>query len=390
MIFIKSWDGSDNLHYTDHHCVCFLQAGFSHTNSFISIVPNSCILKATHTHAPTHTCTCSEPDLYLLLYPVSLGTPCPAHMIAPFPGPLLPAFTLFPWQLSFKWVEPLLSARLVKNSFPKSDTGNQLLLSQRFLFLLRSFRCHHCFLSDCRTHLLSTHTYLEFFLKKHTHSEIAALTDSQTDLQKAQRKCSLVNWWGVETEEWYSTAPECQRTDTLLCHVFLTLLRNPCVFDGSYAGHFLPTAGAVQSFISHLHKLRGRTSECEGSVYKCVKMSMCVFVLQWYFHIFLCFPPSCVCLFVFPCVCASTYVYHYTFFLQLLSICDQHREVLFCVLFCCTLTDEVPCLNLAFTSVCRCRRSRINAASATRPSARKEGWMSTWGPTQERNLSNVM
>lgn len=117
---------------------------FSHMHT------NSCILKAAHTHASTS----SEPDLYLLLYPVSVGTPCPAHMIAPFPGPLLPAFTLFPWQLSFKWVEPLLSARLVKNSLPKSDSGNQLSLSPRFSLLLKSFRCHRCFPSDCWTHLL--------------------------------------------------------------------------------------------------------------------------------------------------------------------------------------------------------------------------------------------
>lgn len=175
VILVNSGDWSGNLCYTDHPCVCVLEAGFSHTHSFIFHIPhslchihtNSCILKAAHTHAHSHTCTCSEPDLYLLLYPVSLGAPCPAHMIAPFPGPLLPAFTLFPWQLSFKWVEHLLSARLVKNSFPKSDTGNQLLLSRCLSFLLGVTTVSPLTVGHTYCVHLLQHTHI----RSHTHIE---------------------------------------------------------------------------------------------------------------------------------------------------------------------------------------------------------------------------
>lgn len=35
----------------------------------------------------------------------------------------------------------------------------------------------------------------------------------ESSLQKTQRKCSWVNWWGVETQDWYYTATQCQRPD---------------------------------------------------------------------------------------------------------------------------------------------------------------------------------
>lgn len=139
---------------------------------------NSRIPKAAHRH------TCSEPDLYLPLSPVSLGTPCPAHMIAPFPGPLLPAFTLFPWQLSLKWVKPMLSA---KGSFPKnSGSGNQL-LAISFSLLQKVFKVsalfplseqhtptfhppHHAYCTYTHTH---THplTYASMLMTTHTQKD---------------------------------------------------------------------------------------------------------------------------------------------------------------------------------------------------------------------------
>lgn len=184
MIVVKAGDFCGNLHETDQNRICFLGVGFSLTHrglyfhcspSLCHMRPNSRILKAAHRH------TCSEPDLYLLLSPVSLGTPCPAHMIAPFPGPLLPAFTPFPRQLSLKWVEPLLSARLVKSSFPKAaavGTDCSLSLSH---FFFKVFKVSALFpLRTSRTRLpsalLITHT-----VHTHTHTCMLVTTHPQQD-----------------------------------------------------------------------------------------------------------------------------------------------------------------------------------------------------------------
>lgn len=112
-------------------CVCVCLGGGSLTHRGLYFFCSSLFC-----HMPTGASlnphTCAEPDLYLLLYPVWLGTPCPAHMIAPFPGPLLPAFTPFPWRLSLEWAKPPLSGRLVKNCFLKSDGENQTSYLLRF------------------------------------------------------------------------------------------------------------------------------------------------------------------------------------------------------------------------------------------------------------------
>lgn len=161
-----------------------------------------------------------------------------------------------------------------------------------------------------------------------------------------------------------------------LCRVFLLPLKNPCVFDGPYAGHFLPSTGAVQSLISHLHKLTWR----QHRGLKAEGIGVHVFP-----HFVLCFP-LCACLFVFPCVCVHMCGSLHVFFSS--RFCPYGTEWgRYCFVFIVLLhTDRWSTL---FKSA-HCRRSLINAASATRPSARREGWTSTWGPTRERSLSNVM
>lgn len=104
--------------------------------------------------------TCSEPDLYLLLYPVSLGAPCPAHMIAPFPGPLLPAFTPFPWQLSFKWPEPFR----YQPDLSKTASQRVTLRTGRHYLLPEFLRCHRFFLLTVgHTFGFRPHSYINRF-----------------------------------------------------------------------------------------------------------------------------------------------------------------------------------------------------------------------------------
>lgn len=94
-----------------------------------------------------------------------------------------------------------------------------------------------------------------------------------------------------------------------LSFVFLSLLRNPCVFDGLYGAHFLSTAGTVQSFISYLHKRTGRPLWCEVRKHQCVKVNVCVSTSYCVFH---CAVHACLY------ICLSLH-----FSLQILSICDQ-------------------------------------------------------------------
>ena len=138
-----------------------------------------------------------------------------------------------------------------------------------------------------------------------------------------------------------------------LCHVFLSLLRDPCVFDGPYAGHFLPTAGAVQSFISYLHKLTGRTHRGERreaiSVWTCVN----VCVLLGYFHI-LCFPLCCVCLSFCVCVCVCAHVCVITLVYTIMDtnpspgfghMCPNWGSIVLCIVLPSLITVRV-CVSL--------------------------------------------
>lgn len=129
--------------------------------------------------------------------------------------------------------------------------------------------------------------------------------------------------------------------------------------------------------LSYLHKLTGRTrpgvKREGGGGYQCV--NGCVLF------------PHCAVLFVLlcVCVCACTCVCHYS------CVCHNGHEFLSrlcpyviklrtcCFMYCsaCTLTDRVPSLKSGVCVFVACRRSRISAASATRPSARNEDWTST-------------
>lgn len=202
----------------------------------------------------------------------------------------------------------------------------------------------HTYCPPSSTHIPHSHAYIEFFSKTHPR------WDSRFDWQRGRPPKGTEEMFFGKLMVWRQRRDILQpQSASALIHV----QRDFCamfslLFWGIHV--FLMTLMLVISSLLQglynrsfhiFHKLTGRTPDCERSVYQCVKMNVCVFVLQGCFHIFLCFPLRCVCLFVFPCVCAWTYVYHYTFFLQVLSICNQTGEALFCVLFCCTLTDEV-------------------------------------------------
>lgn len=309
-------------------CVSSRRLSLSHTQIFISIVPLSSVA-GTQTVAysklltGTHAVNLIFTSFCILCH---WAPPCPAHMIAPFPGPLLPAFTPFPWQLSFKWVEPLISARLVKTSFAKSDTGNQL---HAITMLLTSLLGVPAVSPQTGEHTPTvrplrrtvhgnTHTeeYLEPFVK--THPQWDSCCDWHWDrLPKGAQemffgklmRCGdrgVIFYSPRVAVRWYMFK------GNFLFHVCLTLLRDPCVFDGPCAGHFLPTAGAVQSFISYLHKRPGRTRGCEAGGQPRVNVNVLMCVRYRNISTSSCVFSSSVraCLFFSARVRARTYVCH--------------------------------------------------------------------------------